>query len=236
MPEKRKIVRRPRAERTQEIRRAAREAFAAHGYAGAVMADIAHAAGVAEGTIYKLFENKRALLDSVMTDWYATLTDGLRHQLRGIDDPAQKLRYVIWYHLTTIRTEPALCRVYFHEIRAQQDYRDSAMFKLNQDYTSYTVEVLREGVAAGVFRDDVPLPIVRDTIFGGLEHYAWQFLAGAKTLDIEHTTEQFWRLIVAGISADNGAPERMDRQLAPLVERLEAVAGRLERQPQGRGQ
>jgi AcrR family transcriptional regulator len=227
--EKRKIVRRPRAERTQEIRHAAREAFAAHGYAGAVMADIAQAAGVAEGTIYKLFDNKRALLDSVMADWYGTLTDALKQQLRGIDDPVQKLRYLIWYHLTTIRNEPALCRVYFHEIRAQHDYRDSAMFKLNQDYTSYTVEVLREGVAAGVFRDDVPLPIIRDTIFGGLEHYAWQFLAGTKRLDVEHTTEQFWRLIVSGISAANGAGGRVDRQLAPLIERLEAVAERMER-------
>jgi len=229
MPEKRKVVRRPRAERTHEIRLAARAAFAAHGYAGAVMADIAQSAGVAEGTIYKLFENKRALLDSVMADWYSTLTDGLQHQLRGLDDPVQKLRYVIWYHLTTIRADPALCRVYFHEIRAQQDYRDSAMFKLNQDYTSYTIEVLREGVAAGVFRDDVPLPIVRDTIFGGLEHYAWQFLAGTKSLDVEHTTEQFWRLIVAGIGTTSGAPERLDRRLAPLVARLEAVAQRMER-------
>lgn len=229
MTEKRKIVRRPRAERTQEIRLAARAAFAAHGYAGAVMADIAQSAGVAEGTIYKLFENKRALLDSVMADWYGTLTDGLKHQLRGIDDPTQKLRYVIWYHLTTIRTEPALCRVYFHEIRAQQDYRDSAMFKLNQDYTSYAIEVLRAGVAAGVFRDDVPLPIIRDTIFGGLEHYAWQFLAGSKSLDVERTTEQFWRLIVAGIGTESAAPEHLDRQIAPLVARLEAVAQRLER-------
>ena len=229
MPEKRKIVRRPRAERTHEIRLAAREAFAAHGYAGAVMADIAQSAGVAEGTIYKLFENKRALLDSVMADWYGTLTDGLKQPLRGIDDPAQKLRYVIWYHLTSIRAEPALCRVYFHEIRAQQDYRDSAMFKLNQDYTGYTIEVLREGVAAGVFRDDIPLPIVRDAIFGGLEHYAWQFLAGTKNLDVEHTTEQFWCLIVAGIGVADTATERMNRQLAPLVERLEAVARRMER-------
>ena len=229
MLEKRKIVRRPRAERTQEIRLAAREAFAAHGYAGAVMADIAQAAGVAEGTIYKLFDNKRALLDSVMTDWYGTLTAALKHQLRGIDDPVQKLRYLIWYHLTTIRNEPALCRVYFHEIRAQHDYRDSAMLKLNQDYTGYTVEVLREGIAAGVFRDDVPLPIVRDTIFGGLEHYAWQFLAGTKRLDVEQTTEQFWRLIVSGISVANESEGRVDRHLAPLVERLEAVAERMER-------
>lgn len=234
MLEKRKIVRRPRAERTQEIRRAARAAFAAHGYAGAVMADIAQAAGVAEGTIYKLFDNKRALLDSVMADWYGTLTAALKHQLGGIDDPLQKLRYLIWYHLTTIRTEPALCRVYFHEIRALHDYRDSAMFKLNQDYTGYTVEVLREGVAAGVFRDDVPLPIVRDTIFGGLEHYAWQFLAGNKRLDVEHTTEQFWRLIVSGISTPNEIGGRGDKPLAPLVERLEAVAQRMERQTGGK--
>ena len=55
MPDHRKFNRRPRTERIAEICRAARVAFAENGYEGAVIADIAAAAGIAEGTIYKLF-------------------------------------------------------------------------------------------------------------------------------------------------------------------------------------
>lgn len=228
MLEKRKIRRRSRAERVAEIRTAARNAFAAHGYAGAVMADIAAAADVSEGTIYKLFDNKRALLDSVMTDWYAAFTDGLERNLHGIDDPSQKLRYLIWRHISIIHDDPALCRVFFHEIRAYDDYRDSAMLRLNQDYTGFTVGVLRAGVDAGIFRDDIPLTVIRDTIFGGLEHYVWQYLAGNKGLDVDETTEYFCNLIVAGIMVKPERDKRADQQLAPLLDRLEAVAQRLE--------
>lgn len=194
------------------------------------MADIAASADVAEGTIYKLFANKRELLYTVMEDWYHAFTHGLEQHLRGIDDPSRQLRYLIWRHLRIIKDDPALCRVFFREIRAYDDYRGSAMFKLNQDYTAHTLNVLRDGVNAGLFRRDIPLSIMRDTIFGGLEHYAWQYLAGQKDLDVDTTTDQFWRLIVSGITTGRErAPSAIDR-LGPLVDRLEAVAARMEQE------
>lgn len=222
---KKKITRRPRQEREADICAAAKAAFATHGYQRAVMSDIAHAAGVAEGTVYKLFENKRALLYRVIEDWYRDFIDGLAKNLRGVEEPTERLRYLIWYHLQLVKDDPALCRVFFREIRTYDDYRGSAMYKLNQDYTTFTVNVLREGVAAGVFRNDIPPALIRDTIFGGLEHYVWLYLAGDKKLDVEATTKQFWELIVRGIAS--GKP-RGRGDFAPVVARLEAVADKLE--------
>jgi TetR/AcrR family transcriptional regulator, fatty acid metabolism regulator protein len=50
---------------------AAREVFEEKGYDGALISDIAERAQVVEGTIYRYFENKRALLTSVVERWYA---------------------------------------------------------------------------------------------------------------------------------------------------------------------
>lgn len=228
MLQRKKIIRRARAERITEICAAARLAFEAHGYEGAVMADIARAAGVAEGTVYKLFDSKRALLHSVMESWYGEFTAGLKQTLSAMDEPAQKIRYLISQHLYVIKNDPGLCRVFFREVRAYDDYRESAMFTLNQDYTSLSLNVLREGASAGDFRSDIPLAVIRDTIFGGIEHHVWQFLADKKPLDVDATTEHFYRLIIAGIKPVRAQPEAQLEQLAPLVNRLEAVAGRLE--------
>tara|TARA_R110002096_G_scaffold34331_3_gene98033 strand:+ start:14724 stop:15422 length:699 start_codon:yes stop_codon:yes gene_type:complete len=227
LPDHRKFNRRPRTERIAEICRAARVAFAENGYEGAVIADIAAAAGIAEGTIYKLFDSKRDLLHAVIADWYGSFVADLDRQLASLNDPAQKLRFLIWHHLTVINTDPALCRVFFREIRAYDGYRGSSMYELNRTYTAFTVQVIEEGVASGAFRADVPVAMVRDAVFGGLEHYTWRFLAGREQLDVERTTQLFWQFVVRGIAADPTPDTNPESRLEAVVERLESVAERI---------
>ncbi len=194
------------------------------------MADIAAAAGVVEGTIYKLFDSKRDLLHAVIADWYGAFIADLEHQLSSLDDPAQKLRFLIWHHLSIISADPALCRVFFREIRAYDGYRGSSMYELNRTYTAFTVNVIEEGVASGLFRADMPAGLVRDVIFGGLEHYTWRFLAGRDDLDVGRATDLFWRFVVRGITVETAAEAGGERALDVLVTRLEAVTARIEAQ------
>jgi AcrR family transcriptional regulator len=230
METRKKPGRRPRAERTQDICSAAKSAFAQFGYEGAIMADIARAAGIAEGTIYKMFASKRELLYTVMTDWYGSFTRELGRQLAGLDAPEQKLRYLIWHHLSIIEADPALCRVFFREVRVLDDYRGSPVFELNREYSAHVTRVVEEGVERGVFRDDVPVTMIRDAVFGGLEHYAWPFLAGERPLDVAGGTDAFCRLVLGGIARvpDTGGAET---RLSRLVDRVEAAVARLEASP-----
>jgi AcrR family transcriptional regulator len=227
MHAQKKPVRRPREERTRDICRAAKAAFAQLGFEGAIMADIARAAGIAEGTIYKMFASKRELLYTVMTDWYGSFTRDLRRHLEGLEGSEQKLRYLIWHHLSIIEADPALCRVFFREVRVLDDYRGSPVFELNREYTAFVTRVIEEGVERGDFRDDLPVTLVRDAIFGGLEHHAWSFLAGQRPLDIGAATDAFCRLVLRGI-ARGGAGEATDARLGRLAGRLETAIGRLE--------
>jgi len=222
----RRASRRPRAERTQEICAAAKEAFARLGYERATMADIAAAAGIAEPTIYKMFVSKRELLYTVMTEWYASFTTELVRHLQAQADPVQKLRYLIWHHLAIIEADPALCRVFFREVRVLDDYRGSPVFELNREYTAYMTRVLEEGIERGVFRAELPVTLIRDAVFGGLEHYAWQFLAHQKPLEPASVADSFCSLIVRGIartSDEEAAARRLDR----LADRLESALDRL---------
>lgn len=227
MDRPRRASRRPRAERTQEICHAAKEAFARLGYERAIMADIAAAAGIAEPTIYKMFASKRELLYTVMAEWYASFTSDLLRHLARLDDPVQKLRYLIWHHLSIIEADPALCRVFFREVRVLDDYRGSPVFELNREYTAYMTGVIEEGIACGAFRDDLPVTLVRDTIFGGLEHHAWQFLACGKPLDVAGVADTFCGLIVRGIE-HRTKEDPAERRLSLIAERLEGALDRLE--------
>lgn len=227
MRDRRKFNRRPRTERHADICRAARRAFAENGYEGAVMADIAAAAGIVEGTIYKLFDSKRDLLHAVIADWYGSFIADLERQLATLNDPVQQLRFLIGYHLNLINADPALCRVFFREIRAYDGYRGSSIYELNRSYTACTVRVIEKGVASGLFRADVPVAMVRDIVFGGLEHYTWRFLAGREALDVEQSTEAFWQFVVRGLIAAPAAETNGEERLFAVVERLESVAERM---------
>jgi len=55
-----------KATRRQQILQAARDVFAKHGYHAAKVEDIVHAAGVARGTFYLYFEDKRAIFEEIV--------------------------------------------------------------------------------------------------------------------------------------------------------------------------
>jgi len=61
-----KFVRLAREQRVSAILSAALAVFAERGYEAAAVSEIAERAGVVEGTVYKYFESKRALLLTVL--------------------------------------------------------------------------------------------------------------------------------------------------------------------------
>src|SRR4051812_3823656 len=76
------VFRLPRERRVADIMRAARMVFEEKGYDAALISDIAERAQVVEGTIYRYFENKRALLTKVVEHWYTGMLSDYDHELR----------------------------------------------------------------------------------------------------------------------------------------------------------
>lgn len=62
-----------KAERRQQILLNARDVFAKHGYHAAKIDDIVAAAGVARGTFYLYFEDKRAIFEEIVDRTFARL-------------------------------------------------------------------------------------------------------------------------------------------------------------------
>lgn len=227
-PARRAFARLPREQRVGDIIEAARAVFSEHGYENASMSAIAARAGVVEGTIYKYFENKRDLLAQVLAGWYQGMLADQARQLAGIKGFRNRLRFLIWRHLATIAAEPALCRVFFTEVRSGADYRASALHDLNRGYTRFAVEVLREAVASGEVRSDLPIRLVRDLIYGTIEHHTFEYVCGRGDLAPDQLADDLTELILSGIlrpAKRAASTESVTRRLERVAERLEAVAG-----------
>lgn len=206
-------------QRRAEILQAARELFSDKGYEHCSMAEIAAQVGVVEGTVYKYFESKHELLLTVLSEWYEGMFGDYAEDLQGIHGTRARVQFLIWRHLRTLRDHPDLCRLTFNEFRVEKDYHGSELQKLNKRYTELLVQVLNDGIAKGEIRDDLPINLIRDMIFGGIEHNAWPFLCGHGSLDIDAIAEQITSLLWQGISRQNIQTET--QRLSELAERLE---------------
>lgn len=221
-PPRQRASKMSRDARVAEILAVARERFCDQGFAAVSVADIAQRVGISEATVFKYFPTKRELLGQVIEHWYGDLFGDYSRELEVIEGARNRFRYLAWRHLCTLREDPAMCRLIFTEVRSQPDYARSPTHRMNLRYTGLLMDVIREGAKSGEFRTDLPLELMRDLVYGGIEHHAWRFLYGSGRLDVEKITEQLVDLLCNGIFA--APPARPDDRLPELVERLERAA------------
>jgi hypothetical protein len=136
-----------------------------------------------------------------------------------------RIRFIVHHHLMSIRREPALSRLVFQELRPDPDYRKTRLYQLNQAYTHRIVDVVREAAATGEFRSDFSASLVRDLVYGCIEHRTWAFLRNEGDFDAAQTADGITDIVYRGLAKPAGSSV----PVADSISRLEAVAERLER-------
>lgn len=189
-----------RGERMDGILDAAQAVFCEKGFDATAVATIAVGLGVAEGTVFKYFPTKRALLLKVLERWYLRMATDYARDLAGIKGASARLRLLTWRHLRSLHDNPQLCRLMFREVRSGSDYRGSRLHELNRDYAGLLLAVVEDGVKSGEFAAGVPAELLRDLVFGGIEHHCWNFLEGRGRLDVDEVTEGIMKVLQDGIA------------------------------------
>lgn len=207
-----------------EIEAAARTVFARNGFRDASIAEIAQLAGIVDGAIYKYYAGKRELLLIILRHWLVEMIEQMRGKLDGVTGTRARLNALIWQQLKIIHENPDLCRLHFAEVRDQADYHGSELYGLERDVTAILLGVLEEGVANGDLRSEVPIRVIRDAIFGGIQHNVAAFLAGRGRLDCDAVATSLTSLVFDGV----GKPNLGAEATGAIVSRLERTVHRLE--------
>jgi TetR/AcrR family transcriptional regulator, fatty acid metabolism regulator protein len=99
------------------------------------------------------------------------------------------------------------------------------IYQINKRIAEKVMEVIRDGVARGDLRGDIPLKLIRDMIFGAIEHQTWAYLRGEGDFSVEDSAEGITDVVFRGIAVHPAAtPSDWDGALA----RIESVATKLE--------
>jgi AcrR family transcriptional regulator len=211
--------------RIADIVAAARLEIAANGYDGTSMLAVAQRAGVVEGTLYRFFKTKQDLMLRVAEQWLEELL-AEDFGLGSIRGTWNRLRHLIWRGLQLMHNEPAISRFVMFEMRPSAAYRTTRVFQLNRRFTGEVRAVCEEAMQTGEFRNDVSPALLRDMIFGCIEHQTWAFLHGEGDFKLDELADSVTNVIYRGMAAR--APAEDDR-VEKVVKRLEKAASLIER-------
>lgn len=138
-------------ETRQRILQAAQHLFACRGYDGTTTRDLASAAGVAEGTLFRHFENKKAILIEVATQgWVEILTDLLTElsEMGSYKAVAQVMRR----RMLHMQANADMMRVCFMEAQFHPELRDRIQSEVIEKMTDVAEAFFQTAMDRGIYR------------------------------------------------------------------------------------
>jgi len=133
------------------ILQAAQRLFAAKGFEGTTTRDLAQTAGVAEGTLFRHFANKKAILVEVATSgWVDILTDLLTElsEMGSYKAIAQVMRRRMW----NLQKNADIMRVCFMEVQFHPDLRDRIQTEVIDKMTDVAEAFFQTAIDKGIYR------------------------------------------------------------------------------------
>ncbi|WP_373528067.1 TetR/AcrR family transcriptional regulator [Nostoc sp.] len=139
------------AQTRTRILEAAQRLFASKGFDGTTTRELAQAAGVAEGTLFRYFPNKKAILVEVATSgWVEILTDLLTElsEMGSYKAVAQVMRRRMW----NLQKNADLMRVCFMEVQFHPDLRDRIQLEVITKMTDVGEAFFQTAMDKGIYR------------------------------------------------------------------------------------
>jgi AcrR family transcriptional regulator len=149
----------PRPGKTQPSRRAqilrcAKEVFSKKGYHNASVSDLIAQAGIARGTFYIYFENKRHIFDTLLED----LLQELRRRIQpikleaGSPEPLDQLRANIRRVLELVVNEPELIQILLHHASGLDEQARTLLEAFYDRVRTLIEHSLEHGIRLGLVR------------------------------------------------------------------------------------
>jgi AcrR family transcriptional regulator len=143
-----------------KILKVAQKLFARHGYDGTTTKELAEKAGIAEGTLFRHFTNKKAILVEVATQgWVELLTDLLTELSEMASYEA--ISQVMYKRMLRLGDNYDMMRVCFMEAQFHQDLRDRIQSEVIEKMTDVAEAFFQTAMERGVYRRMNPRTIAQ---------------------------------------------------------------------------
>jgi AcrR family transcriptional regulator len=215
--------------RVKEILAAARSVFSEHGYEKSTTLEIARQLGISEATIFSYFKSKRDLCMQVIKLWYDEISQVLEEEVPRIAGVRAQLHFVVRKHLITLMQDgTGMCKLVLSEGRSADEEFAGLIAELKRRYTAPLMKVLAQAQRAGEVRPDMPLPLLRDMVYGSMEHVLWDYMVNKTKPEIDVTADQLTEMLwcaFAPVRRELGQLDQFRSEVADALRRLDAGGG-----------
>ncbi|MCB9438962.1 MAG: TetR/AcrR family transcriptional regulator [Mycolicibacterium sp.] len=190
--------------RRDELLELSAQMFAERGLKATTVRDIADAAGILSGSLYHHFSSKEQMVEEVLRSFLDWLFARYREVIDTEPDPLARFCGLFMVSFEAIEHRHAQVVIYQDEAkRVSSQPRFEFLDERNREQRQMWLEVLREGVDAGVFRTDIDVDLVyrfiRDTTWVSVRWYR-----PGGPLNAEQVGRHYLQIILGGI-APSGA-------------------------------
>ncbi|MBW4473986.1 MAG: TetR/AcrR family transcriptional regulator [Stenomitos rutilans HA7619-LM2] len=150
----------PETEPRDRILKSALRLFAKLGYDGTTTRDLAESAGIAEGTLFRHFPNKKAILIEVATQgWVEILTDLLTElsEMGSYKAVAQVMRR----RMLNLHKNADMLKVCFMEAQFHPELRDRIQLEVIDKMTDVAEVFFQSAMDQGIYRRTNPKVVAR---------------------------------------------------------------------------
>jgi AcrR family transcriptional regulator len=187
----------PVPDRHEALLRAAAELFAEKTYGATAVPEIAARAHVGTGTVYRHFESKAALANTLYRRCKTAMRDCMQSAHEGGGSHEQRFLR-LWHNLFDMAAaDPTALR--FLELQHHDDYLDDESRRLTDETFAIAEAFIRDGQAAGAIGDGDPGVLI-SLVFGAFVGAFKESTAGRFVLreaDVREAGPKVWGMIRA---------------------------------------
>lgn len=185
-------------DKREAILRAAIKVFASKGFFNSKVADIAGAAGVADGTVYLYFKNKDDILHSIFDRAMAEFITEGKKELEGIESPIDRLHKIAELHLERLGADRDLAVVFQVELRGSTKFMQEFSAAGFAEYLDIIRQTFQEGQKAGVFRKDMKPVICAKILYGALDEMVTNWILSSKPYPLAPMAGEVLKVFFSG--------------------------------------
>ncbi len=137
----------------QRVYNAAAQLFMDKGYSATSMRDLASAVGILPSSLYSHISSKQELLQDICFECGSRFLTGIDEILEEDATPEVKVVSLIRLHVSIAREDATSMTVFNDEWRHLEEPKLSEFRQMRKSYEAKSLDILKRGVALGVFRD-----------------------------------------------------------------------------------
>lgn len=188
-----------RGNRKEDIIQASADLFEKVGYHRASMQMLADEVGLGKPTLYHYFRSKTEILYAIHQEIISkVLTQHLKRAEKGLP-PDQLLEGMAKDMLTFIKEHPGYVRAFFEHFDELDDVHKVEIRAQRNQYMAITTDVIKAGIASGVFKDCDPR--IAALGFFGMMNWTYKWLPQETKSSVASIAKKLSSLFLDGLKA-----------------------------------